>query len=31
MNGTDTGDDWVTIAAYENLKGALHPAAAARA
>lgn len=31
MNRTGSEDDWVTIAAYENVKGALHPAAAARA
>lgn len=31
MNRTEAEDDWVTIAAYENVKGAPHPAAAARA
>lgn len=32
MNRSGTGtDDWVAVAAYENLKGRPHPAAAVRA
>jgi hypothetical protein len=32
MNRAGTGaEDWVTVAAYENLKGRPHPAAAVRA